>query len=189
METEQEMTMVREAVGVFDDVNALHETIKDLETSGFGRRQISVRGSEAEMRERFGQTQLETKQLEDHPQAPHRPIVAPEELGVAKGVLIGGGIFVGFVGAVIPIAASGGELTGTSIATVLLASAIGALAGWGLANLLDREYGTFFQKQVGKGGLVLWVETPGSAEEEKAQIILRRHGAHDVHIHEMPLAA
>lgn len=189
MAMEQPLNTVREAVGVFDDYTSLHETIKDLETSGFGRRQISVRGSDLQMIDRFGQPQLEAQQLEDNPIAPHSPIVGPEELGVAKGVLIGGGMLVGFIGAVIPIMVAGGAVTTGSLIILALAIAAGALIGWGVANLLDRDYDTFFSRQVDKGGLVLWVVTPSEEAERKAEAILERHGAHDIHIHEMPMAA
>lgn len=182
----EETVTTREAVGVFDSYEELHETIVELETSGFGRRQINVLGSEAQRKERLGVAEPEPARVEDDPVAPREHIIGPEELGVAQGVIIGGGIFVGAIGALL---LAGGMATGGVIAVMLLAGAAGGIIGALLAEMLASHYSRFFNKQVANGGLVLWVQTPSPQEEEKATVILKKHGAHDVHIHEMPMAA
>jgi hypothetical protein len=40
-----------------------------------------------------------------------------------------------------------------------------------------------------RGGLVLWVRCRDKAREAAAVKILRKHSAHDVHVHEVPDSA
>ena len=178
--------VVREAVGVFDTYDELCETIKELGVYGFGRHQISIRGSDAAMQERFGEVQLAPRQLEDNPIVPRSPLIGPDELGVAQGVLVGASIY---AGAVIAIISTGGLATENAIgvlaANSVLAGGIGSLLAWVLGN----QYSKFFRKQAESGGMVLWVETPSESKRIRAEAILREHGAHDVHVHEMAIAA
>lgn len=176
----------REAVGVFDNYEQLHETIKDLETSGFGRRQISVRGSDAATKEQYGRDAVEPEQLEDDSRAPRSPIIGLEELGIAQGVLIGAGMY---IGAALAFYAVPEQSTGASIATAVAATVLGALVGAALARYLGRQYKNFFLKQEDRGGLVIWVETPDIRTVERAQSILAKHGAHDIHVHDITVAA
>lgn len=184
---EESMTVIkREAVGVFDNYDQLHETIKDLETSGFGRRQISVRGSDAAMKQQYGRDTIEPEQLEDDSRAPRSNIIGIEELGIAQGVLIGAGMY---LGAALAFYAVPEQSTGGSIAIAVAATIIGALVGATLARYLGQQYRSFFRKQEARGGLVIWVETPDLRTVERAQIILAKHGAHDIHIHDVAVAA
>ena len=172
----------REMVGVFDDLTAMQEAIAELGAEGFGRHQISVLGSDAAMKERFGITRLDAHTLEDNPDAPRSPNVSPQEVGVAQGVLVGGGIYTGMAAAVI---ASGGAMAPAAILSTVVLGAGGGLVGAALAKVLGDEYTRFFNNQVENGGMLLWVQTPGSTEEEKARRILGKHGARDIHVHDL----
>lgn len=176
----------REAVGVFTNYDELYETIKDLGASGFGRHQISVLGSDAAVEDVFHNERIVPEQIEDNPVAPRSFIVGAEELGVAQGVLIGTGFY---IGAIVGILMSDGGATSSALLSILFATLCGGLIGAGLARLLGSQYKQFFQKRLDNGGLVLWVETPNVQMEKEAQVILMRHGAHDVHIHALPQAA
>lgn len=177
---------VREAVGVFDDYAALYDTIKELGTSGFGRHQISVLGSDAAVRERLGDPQIGPEWVEDNPIAPRSPIIGVEELGVAQGVLVGAFIY---LSASLAIYLSDGLVSPNALGILTIACIAGMIIGVIAAIALGRSYSRFFQERLEKGGLVLWVETPNPATERVAQTILYKHGAHDVHMHDLPLAA
>ncbi len=176
--------MIREAVGVFDDYDRLQDAIAALGSANFGRHQISVLGSEEAVKDRFGQQQTPAQMLKDNPDAPRSMNIAPEELGVAQGVLMGAGIYAA-VGAA--LLATGGMALPGAIVTTILVGAGGGAAGAVLAKMLGQKYAEFFQKQIDKGGLLLWVEVPDKEREEKALAILSEHGARDLHVHEMPL--
>lgn len=179
-----EKHMVREAVGIFEDYDQMEKTIADLQLNGFGRYQISVLGSEAAVKEKFGMTHVQTELLEDHPDAPRSPDIKKEELALGQGVLVAGGLLTGVVTAVI---ASGGVLVPGIVTTAVIGGTGGTAAGAVLAKLLGDKYADFFQKQIDQGGLLLWVNTPDQDMEIKAQNILRKYGARNVHIHELPV--
>jgi hypothetical protein len=113
---------VREAVGVFDSIESLEAAINELQCSGFERHQVSVLGSEAAVKERFGRPHVPTKLLKDDPKTPRSPDIQKEELGVGQGVIIGSGSFAGML-----VTALG---TGVSIASGALIPVIAVGAAW-----------------------------------------------------------
>lgn len=179
----QQQEKIREAVGIFDDYDRMEKAIEILEEEGFGRHQISVLGSEAALKERFGTEQVSTQRLKDHPDAPRSPDIKREELAIGQGVLIGGGLFTGVAAAVI---AAGGMAAPGLVTAAVLGGAGGSAVGAVLARLLGEKYAAFFQQQIEEGGLLLWVNTPDPAMEAKAQAILKEYGARDVHVHDLP---
>lgn len=177
---------VREAVGLFDDYDHLQETIKELEESGFNRRQISVLGTELAREQRFGASRVNPVDMEDDPNTPRSANIAAEELSIAQGVVMGigmltGGIFGLFVSRDYPVIAA----EALAFFATIAGGAIGSL----LAEVLGEQYLRFFKRQADEGGLLLWVQTPDRDHEIKARDVLLKHGAHDVHVHEIALAA
>jgi hypothetical protein len=74
------------------------------------------------------------------------------------------------------------------VAAAVTGSAIaGALIGTVLARWLDQHQAEHLQEQLDRGGLLLWVRTPDADSEGRAVEILRRHSAHDVHTHRLPV--
>src|SRR5262249_55270945 len=86
--------LAREAVGIFDDYEELQNTISELGLAGFGLHQISVLGSDQSVKDRCGAA-MPAAVMEDHPETPRSPNIAPEELGVAQGVVVGIGMITG----------------------------------------------------------------------------------------------
>lgn len=175
---------VREAVGIFDDYDQLEQAIEALQVGGFARHHISVLGSDGAVKERFGAPHVQTGLLEDHPDAPRSPDIKKEELAIAQGALMSGGMLTGMAAAFI---AAGGLAVPGLLATVLIAGTGGTAVGAVLAKLLGDKHAEFFQKQIDHGGLLLWVATPDVAAEGKAREILKRYGARDIHVHELPV--
>ncbi|MCK6418294.1 MAG: hypothetical protein L6Q57_05065 [Alphaproteobacteria bacterium] len=170
----------REAVGIFDSQSHRDAAIAELEITAFPRHDISVLGSESELRRRYGTGGVPLHRLEDNAQAPRAVSIRPEEKIIARGFVIGICAYVG--GCIVAIAAQ--TLNPLSL---LAAIAAGSLAGAALGGLIAYLFGHYLQKQISrqiqKGGLLLWVRT-GDAEKEKiAMKILRKHGARDVHVH------
>jgi hypothetical protein len=54
---------------------------------------------------------------------------------------------------------------------------------------MDRRHADWLQEQLDRGGILLWVRTSDSVAEEAALSILKRHSAHDVHLHDIPAEA
>ena len=70
--------------------------------------------------------------------------------------------------------------------TLLENPLINFLIGTVLAHWMNRHHAEWLQEQLDRGGLLLWVRTPDAEAEQRALGILRKHSAHDVHIHRLP---
>lgn len=173
----------REAVGIFNDNEKLQEAINELCTAHFERYDISVLGNEAAIKEKFKQYR-NPHELVDNPQTPRSINIAPEEMGVAQGAVIGGGILVGVVAA---LTAAGGVALPSTIPATVIGITAGSVIGSALAKLVGDTYLESLQKQIDKGGLIIWVRTTDENREKVACGILKNHGAEDVHIHEIQL--
>ncbi len=66
---------------------------------------------------------------------------------------------------------------------------IGGLAYLGAvgARLLGRDRAEALKDQLDRGGLLLWVHCRDGEHERRAVEILTRHGAEDVHVHDLPV--
>ena len=93
------------------------------------------------------------------------------------------------MGAGIAMLATDGLTTVDAYWVLAFACISGGAAGTVLSMLLGSWYARFFNKRLDHGGLVLWVETPDDETERTAKAILAKHGAEDIHIHDIPLAA
>lgn len=182
-EEESNVITLREAVGVFPDDEHLMAAIDDLEMAEFHREDISVLGSEYEMRHIYNQTHRSADELENDPNAPRGVFVMPEEQSLAEASLVGGGVLLA-VFLVGPL--MGADLAlATNVFVLVALAAIGGLIGFGASRLLRRARVKRSMSQQKSGGLLLWVNTPTHEREEKAQAILSRHGARDVHVNEV----
>ncbi len=169
---------LREAVGVFEDTDALNKAVEELEHTKFAREDISILGTREDIREKFGEPEVRPEAVEDNPEAPRSVPVRPEEKAIGSGAAIAGGAYLGAVGALL---ASGAAV---AVPAVLTAAAIGAGGGGLLTKILGDKFNDETEKQIQKGGMVLWVLTRSAETEAAASEILRKHGAKHVHIHE-----
>jgi hypothetical protein len=177
-------TTLREAVGVFHDPDSLQEAIDELLSSGFDRRELSLLASEHAIEAKLGHRYRKVAELEDDPRAPRTAYVSLESIGDAEGGLIGGLMYLGAVVAGGAMVASGGTLAGAFLAAAMAGSA-GGLFGSALARLIDYHHADYLQRQLEKGGLLLWVRTRDLEHEQRAKRILERHSGEDVHVHEL----
>lgn len=179
-----ETTTVREAVGVFDDAETLEAAIDELRRSGFDRAEISLLAGEHAVAEKLGHLYDKVEAVEDEPRAPRTAFVSSAALGDAEGALIGALTYVGAVAAAGAVVASGGTAMAAVIAATV-AGDTGGLIGALLAHLLGRRHAETLQRQLDRGGLLLWVHVRDPEHERRAVAILGRHSAHDVHVHEL----
>ncbi|HBR85538.1 MAG TPA: hypothetical protein DD861_15400, partial [Erythrobacter sp.] len=83
------------------------------------------------------------------------------------------------------IVASGGSLLAVIVGAAVAGGAGGAL-GAGVARLVGDRHAENLQNQLEHGGLLLWVRTWDSGDEQRAVDILTKHSGHDVHVHGAP---
>ncbi len=179
-------TTIREAVAAFHDPEALKAAVSDLQSNGFDRADISFvarEGFEGNVKPDY----REARQIEDDPGVPRDPVIDETDIRQRRT------LEVGMVATIAAFAAAGFTVM-TGGATALAAgAAVAAIGGvGGVAALVGKAYGegqqNFLRQQLDRGGILLWVRTPDAAAEARAEEILRRHAAADVHIHEVPAA-
>jgi VIT1/CCC1 family predicted Fe2+/Mn2+ transporter len=183
--TSETIKGVREAVGFFDTEKSLQEAIDDLLSQGFDRAEISVLASVEAIEDKMRGVFDKVSHLEDNAETPRVAYIAKEDIGDAKGAVIGGFLYVGAMIGLVPIVISGGAL-----AAVLTAAAIGGGVGTAIGSILsrsiDHHHSDYISEQLQHGGLLLWVRTFTLDDERRAVKILSKHSAHDVHVHGLP---
>jgi hypothetical protein len=175
---------LREAVAVFHDPEALQGAIDELLSSGFDRAELSLLASEQAIETKLGHSYRKVAELEDDPRVPRTAYVSVESIGDAEGGLIGGLMYIGAVAAASGVVASGGTLAGAFLAAAM-AGIGGGLIGSGLALFVGQHHAEYLQRQLERGGLLLWVRTRDPEHERRASQILQLHSGSDVHIHEL----
>jgi hypothetical protein len=177
--------MVRETVGVFSDAQRLEEAVDDLYVAGFDRAHLSLMATAATIERRLGHTYEKIAEAQDDPDVPRIAFVDVDSRTEAKGAAAAGLAYVGAVAAAGAVVASGGTLA-LAIAAAATGGGAGIALGAVLGRFLDGYHARNLQHQLERGGILLWVATPSEASAERASAVLNRHGAEDVHVHELP---
>lgn len=175
---------LREAVGVFQSEVALQSAADELLIAGFDRADLSLLADARTVEQTLGRAYKRTVEIEDDPAVPKRAYTGSDSRTEAEGAIAGCLMYVGAVGTVGAIIASGG-----AIAAALLGAAIvggtGGLIGVILARFIEHRHAHGLQSHLDRGGLLLWVRTSDVAHENCACEILLRAGARDVHVHSL----
>jgi hypothetical protein len=185
MDSAKATHMIREAVGVFHDREALENAVEDLLNAGFDRSEISLLASEQAIEQKLGHAYRKVQELEDDDAVPRAAFVGDHSLALGRVGVIGGLAYVGATVAAGAVVASGGALAATIVAAAIAGGGCGLLGGWA-ARLLGRDRAEKLQRQLDHGGLLLWVTLRHAGHEGRALDILKRSGADDVHVHELP---
>lgn len=172
----------KEAVGVFADANALEAAVQELEIAGFDRASISVLAGEGKVRERIGHLYSSVADAADDPRAPRAAFVSRDSRVEGEAAAVGIPFQIGGFAGAAAVVAGGGTLA-AAIAATILGGAVGGGLGALLALAVARKHAESVREQVEQGGLVLWINTPDEAAENRALAILRKCGAGSVHLH------
>ncbi len=175
---------VREAVGVFHDPLRLEEAIIALQEAGFDRSQINLLSSLEAAERKLGRPVKDVRELEDEPEIPHGAPIDRHELAEGQAALTAGLAGLGSLVAIGTVVATGGGL-GFLLAAAALAGGIGGGIGAFLAKYLGDRHAQVIRAQLERGGLLLWVTLRDPEQERRAVAILEKHGAEDVHVHEI----
>lgn len=176
---------VREAVGVFDDADALENAVEDLTSSGFDRAELSLLAGAKTIEQKLGHAYRKIEELEDDPTVPRAAYVGNHSLAIGRTGVIGGLAYVGAVVGAGAVVASGGTLAAAIAAAAIAGGGSGLLGGWA-AQHLGGDRAETLQQQLDRGGLLLWVRVRDAAHEKRAVDILTRAGARDIHVHDLP---
>lgn len=171
--------VIREAVGVFSDVDKMQAAVQDLQHHGFMRQEFSVLADGASATKGV-------RELADDPKVSRTAFIEQENFGIAKGVSVSAPLYVTAVIAAGVTIAAGGSVP-MSIFAAVLGGSVGAAAGLLVAMLLERRRKKWLKGQMEHGGLLLWVNLRTPEMGKKAKKILRRHDGHYVRVHKLPL--
>lgn len=177
--------VVREVVGVFQDVSAMENAVDTLLVEGFDRATISLIASETTIEQKLRHRYDRVSEIEAEPLTQRMAYVDSDSLNEAKAGIAGGLAYVGATAAAGAVVFSGGA-AGLAIAAAVAAGGGGAVVGALLGRFVGKQHADTLQRQLDQGGLLLWVACGDGEREQRALEILRRHGATDVGIHELP---
>ncbi len=177
--------LVREAVGTFRSEERLEAAVSELTSSGWDRAQLSLLAPESLVSPHLGTLQRTAREASDDPELERGAVVSDADVRQGRTLASGmAGVIAAFGAAGAVVATGGGALValvGAAIAGGGATAAVNAAGRW-----LGARHDDFLQEQVDRGGILLWVTLRSPGQDEKAQEILRRHGADNVHIHELP---
>lgn len=176
---------IREAVGVFSDIGAVHDCIEELQINGFDRSDITMLSRTEVVGSKSTRPIVDTLQTEDSPTAVRGPVIEPETLGDAQGIILGASIYI-----LILCGAGISAALGLSLPLLLLFSGTAGIIGIGIGIICvqfvrGRQNG-YYRQQLDHGGIPIWVHTQDSARERQAIKTLTQNRARDVHLHDIP---
>lgn len=184
---ELEKVRVREVVGAVFSQEALETLATELMEAGVDRNDIDLMADWNTVIEKLGMTYPDADRVPDVPDLPRRRLVTRDEDATLTGAVFGTLIATGALVAGVPVVASGGAL-----AAVLAASALGGGIGAAFARKIRKVLTAdadpdAIEHDINRGGIVVFVRVDNEQEERRAIEIMRRNGAHNVHVHEIEL--
>ena len=134
------------------------------------------------MREKLGTAYWRASELEDDPRAPRANFVSEEAIGELEGAIAGGFFFVGSAIAMTALLTPASTLA-ASIAAIAIGGSPAAVIGTLLARRAGRHHKDYYDNQIRRGGILMWVRTRDKEHEDLAVKIMKAHSGHDVHVH------
>jgi hypothetical protein len=178
---------IREAVGIFFEIDHLHEAVDELVASGFSFEDLGLLAGQDTVRQRLGEFYSEVNESAGGPEGPSTAFVAEKSMGDTVHAFLGTLFFVGTTAASGAAVASAAVLGGSLVPAVAGAAAMGAIGG-ALALIIHQSDAEHLEEQVDEGHLLLFVRTEDADEEASAVDILSRHGAFEAKVYDAPVA-
>lgn len=166
----------REAVAVFDSEAKLHAAVDALLQLGLEEKDMSVLGAHGT----FSLKPL--SEMEDSADSPRATYVPSDDRREGLVALASGPALVAGLCAAL-IAGSGGVALIPAIAVTAGSTAAGGALGMVLARAFGHKHAAFVERQIGDGGLLLWVHAPDAGKDAAIAEILTSKGGRDVHFH------
>jgi hypothetical protein len=177
---------VREVTGVLPNREAIEEVVHALLVAGFDRADLDLMASVDAVVEKLGGLYAPARELADLREVPRQAFKARDDVTVPLAGATGILSYIGATAAALGVVASGGALAAAAVAAATGGAAAGGIGAL-IARSLGREQARELEGQIALGGLVLWVRARSPEREEKAQQILREHGAQAVRVHEIEI--
>lgn len=173
---------VHESVAVFDTAERLQAAVDELLGADFDHADVTMLAGESAIDLKLGHLYAKKPDAFEVAGAPRGGYVANEDVGNAKGGLIGGLIYIGALAAGGAIFTTGGTLA-LAIGAAVAAGGAGGLIGSVLAKWVGDSHARELQDQIDRGGLVLWVRARDVEHARRAKAILSRHSPYQVQVY------
>lgn len=185
MRSGKKESLVREAVGIFNEAEHLKKALAELQEAGFGRHELGLLASEYAVKESLHDLYTCTDTTWQPGEEPACAFVSREGTG-DTGTTHGGGLFfIGTAGGAGAVVASSAVLGGALLAAVSGVLAVGAVGAL-VAYIIHQKDADFLQQQVEEGRLLLFARVKDEASEARAREILSRYAETGVKIIEVP---
>ncbi len=181
-----EQPVVREAVGAFRSPEALETAVSELASAGWDKSEMSLLAQESVLQPGVPAHGQDMRSAADEPEVVRSPVVEDEDIRQGRTLATSmAAVIAAFAASGITILTGGGALAaaaGAAAAGGGAAAAVNTIGRWVSGNRSE-----FLRDQVEQGGILLWVMVHDPEQERVATDILRRCGATDVHVHEIPI--
>jgi hypothetical protein len=179
-----EESVVREVVGAFRSAESLESAITELASSGWDKSEMSLLAQDGVFQPGIPAHGHDMHQAADEAEVKRSPVVEEED------VRQGRTLATSLAAVIAAFAASGATILtgGGALAAVIGAAAAGGGAAAAVNTIgrwISGSRSDFLRDQVDQGGILLWVKVKNGGQEAQASEVLRRHGATDVHVHEI----
>jgi len=175
---------VREVVAVFHDAETLAAAANELLKAGVPERRLSLLGDKETVAKRLGDHFEAVEIMEDDPRVPQRAFVPKADRQAVEAAAVGLPLYVGAMGGVLAVVASGGTLAMAMLAAAG-AGAVGGGLGGVVAGVIGKAHADRLEENLREGGILLWVFVTNSSEEQQVIEILKQAGGADVHVHQI----
>jgi hypothetical protein len=173
----EEITVAKTIVGSFDSFEEAQDVLRDLQSAGFSKDDISIIAHESSRRSATGGG------LPPDAPATMSDTGSGAATGAAAGGVLGGaaGLVVGLMGLAIP--GIGPIVAAGPLAAALAGAGVGAVAGGLIGGLtsagVPEDDANYYAEAVRRGGALVTVRADDARAEEAARI-MRTHGAVDI---------
>lgn len=178
--------MAREAVGTFRSEEQLEAAVSELASAGWDRAEMSLLGAHSMIAPHVETPPQGARKASDDPDLPRGSVVSDDDMRQGRTLASGMAGVVAAFGAAGAVVVTGGTalaaVVGAAVAGGGATAAVHAAGRW-----LSGRHDDFLQEQIDRGGILLWVALRQPGQDQKAQEILRRHGAENIHVHELPV--
>jgi hypothetical protein len=171
----------REAVGVFDSANDLQSTIEELLSSGFRRADLNLLAGDDAVHEKLSGGFVEFPAVANDPDLSRTAYLSREAIGDAQGGIVGGLVYAKAAVGIGALVIAGGLILAATVAATSVGEA-GGIIGRLFAKWLGDTHAQYLQRQLDRGGLLLWVRTRDANAEDRAVNIMKRHASPGFHV-------
>lgn len=174
---------LKQTAGIVKDEQSVIEVVDDLYQEGFDRHEISTQAEPETLEETFGKKYIKPEILENNPNTPKQNPTMPEDYYWTIAYMVAIPMYVGMILALVV-----GGIIHQSTMRIINELIIGAIIGGGLGAIVayryHRKHTKQINKQLKKGGFVVWVRTMSQKKINKAKEIFKQHHASDIEVQE-----